>query len=374
VKTAALKRKNGKLGRRAVLRSFSPEQKRQRQLEIQRAWRRHNPKESRERCKVWARKNRQKARAKGKSDGIPIKFRKPLYQCALCLYQAGFTSQSIAERLHISPVNVRVIVSRSGVSGSRTPSRFSRNLGKRGPQLATAAKLIMRNLWKEQHALALFDEVNHWKTHPERVAWSNQNSRRKKNQARLAKYLSKFKCKVCGCDALALTPERRRFGIKFCSEKCSNKAQLIRSQSDPQFWQHRREIAKKCYQRTRQERPEVYKAQIRRRLANPLNRIAKNHRARIYQLVRRGLMNKTQSSTQYLGCTFAHLKQHLESKFRPGMTWENHGKVWHVDHKRPLSKFNLMNAEECIRAFNWSNLQPLFAQENLRKSGKFIDL
>jgi uncharacterized protein YycO len=57
------------------------------------------------------------------------------------------------------------------------------------------------------------------------------------------------------------------------------------------------------------------------------------------------------------------------------MTWQNYGKVWHVDHKKPLrgKLFDLTNSLDCQIAFHWTNLQPLFARENLKKSSKIID-
>ena len=56
-------------------------------------------------------------------------------------------------------------------------------------------------------------------------------------------------------------------------------------------------------------------------------------------------------------------------KFSKGMNWKNYGK-WHVDHIRPVSKFNLKNRKERNDAFHYSNLQPLWARENLKKSDK----
>ena len=52
------------------------------------------------------------------------------------------------------------------------------------------------------------------------------------------------------------------------------------------------------------------------------------------------------------------------------MTWENHGAVWHIDHIVPCCKFDLTNEHEQKRCFHYSNLQPLFAQENLSKQGR----
>ena len=78
---------------------------------------------------------------------------------------------------------------------------------------------------------------------------------------------------------------------------------------------------------------------------------------------------KTGSAVKDLGCTISELKIYLESKFQLGMTWGNYGK-WHIDHFLPLSKFDLTNREELLKAVNYTNLQPLWATDNLSKSNK----
>ena len=76
-------------------------------------------------------------------------------------------------------------------------------------------------------------------------------------------------------------------------------------------------------------------------------------------------------AVQYVGCSPAFLRMHLEKQFRPGMTWENYGAVWHVDHIVPVSKWNLRDGpENLFRASHYSNLQPLFSGENLRKGNR----
>lgn len=69
-----------------------------------------------------------------------------------------------------------------------------------------------------------------------------------------------------------------------------------------------------------------------------------------------------------LGCSISELKEHLESKFEPGMTWSTWGiRGWHIDHKIPLSSFDLTSTTECRSAFHYSNLQPLWWYDNLKK-------
>ena len=79
--------------------------------------------------------------------------------------------------------------------------------------------------------------------------------------------------------------------------------------------------------------------------------------------------NKSQSTMQLVGCTIEFLKTHLAKQFKKGMNWKNYGK-WHVDHKRPCASFDLSKPKEQLKCFNYRNLQPLWAEENMRKGSK----
>lgn len=83
---------------------------------------------------------------------------------------------------------------------------------------------------------------------------------------------------------------------------------------------------------------------------------------------------KRGSAVKDLGCTTAELKVHLEKLFQPGMTWDNWGAgkdKWHIDHIRPLASFDLTDREQFLQAVHYTNLQPLWQTENLRKSAKW---
>lgn len=69
---------------------------------------------------------------------------------------------------------------------------------------------------------------------------------------------------------------------------------------------------------------------------------------------------KSHKTEKYLGCNINEYKQYLESLFLPEFTWDNYGKIWEIDHIKPLSKFNLIKEEEQFSAFNYKNTQPLF--------------
>jgi len=74
-----------------------------------------------------------------------------------------------------------------------------------------------------------------------------------------------------------------------------------------------------------------------------------------------------------VGYTAHDLIQHLEKLFKPGMSWANYGE-WHIDHKIPVSHFNITSAEceDFHRCWTIDNLQPLWAIDNLRKGNNFI--
>jgi hypothetical protein len=108
----------------------------------------------------------------------------------------------------------------------------------------------------------------------------------------------------------------------------------------------------------------------RRRIKSDLNyklRIA--CRNRIYNAL--AGKSKEIRTIELLGCTIIELKTHLESLFQPGMSWKNwslHG--WHIDHIRPLSSFDLSNRDQLLKACHYTNLQPLWAKDNLSKGNK----
>jgi len=78
--------------------------------------------------------------------------------------------------------------------------------------------------------------------------------------------------------------------------------------------------------------------------------------------------NHTALSRELLGSSVELCKEWLEFQFKEDMTFENHGKVWHIDHIIPCAKFELVDPDEQHKCFNWANLQPLYVKENLSKS------
>jgi len=86
--------------------------------------------------------------------------------------------------------------------------------------------------------------------------------------------------------------------------------------------------------------------------------------------MRRFFSKNGNRTIDFIGCSIDDLKLHLEKQFVDGMSWENYGD-WHVDHIRPCCSFDLTDPEQQRECFNYTNLQPLWAEHNLSKGGSF---
>lgn len=100
-----------------------------------------------------------------------------------------------------------------------------------------------------------------------------------------------------------------------------------------------------------------------------LKRAARNAVSRILRIAK---IQKEGRTIEYLGCSMAEARRHIERQFKRGMRWENHGTVWHIDHIVPLSRFDLTDRTQMLRANHFTNLQPMLAKENLQKGNRII--
>lgn len=108
-----------------------------------------------------------------------------------------------------------------------------------------------------------------------------------------------------------------------------------------------------------------YKYRNKRNATDPHFRLLNSMRKRVCKI----LKNKSEDTVSIIGCSKNDLKKHLEAQFTAGMTWENYGQNgWHVDHIIPVS--SAKTKEELLKLCHYSNLQPLWAKDNLRKSNK----
>lgn len=99
--------------------------------------------------------------------------------------------------------------------------------------------------------------------------------------------------------------------------------------------------------------------------------IRKRIEFRIRWALHRGRTKKLHTLVDLIGCDIKTFKNHLESKFTSGMTWDNYGaNGWQIDHIIPVSSFNLSDPEQQLKAFHYTNTQPLWWIDNVRKGAK----
>jgi len=106
-----------------------------------------------------------------------------------------------------------------------------------------------------------------------------------------------------------------------------------------------------------------------RRATDPLFKLICNLRIRTNEIFKTKGFKKNKHFKDYLGCTPAQLVKHLESQFTLGMNWKNIGWGWHVDHIKPISL--AQTEEEAYKLNNYTNLQPLWKLDNIKKSNTY---
>jgi hypothetical protein len=149
----------------------------------------------------------------------------------------------------------------------------------------------------------------------------------------------------------------------------------------PKFSPLERELKRKISARQRKKRwrkrhPEKHVAENLKRATkrwhdSPVFRLSGLLRNRIYCSTFRYGRSKLTKSSILLGCSAQEYKRHIESLFLPGMSWANYSK-WHIDHIKPISSFDLTTLEGQKAAFHYTNTQPLWAVDNLRKGSKVL--
>lgn len=101
-------------------------------------------------------------------------------------------------------------------------------------------------------------------------------------------------------------------------------------------------------------------------VSDPIHRVVSSLATRLNkELNARGIM-RDMTHMKYIGCTRPRLKQHLETQFTQGMTWDNYGE-WEVDHDIGICNWDLHDREQLKKCFNFSNLQPLWRGANRSK-------
>ena len=134
--------------------------------------------------------------------------------------------------------------------------------------------------------------------------------------------------------------------------------------NNPEKFKERR---KKYYENNKIKHNEYF---VKKRNENPTFKLTDNMRRRISIFLSLNGMTKKNKTFDIVGCTPQFLKEYLEQKFTEGMSWELMGRHIHIDHIIPLSSAN--TEEEVYKLCHYTNLQPLWAEDNLKKGCKIL--
>ena len=171
---------------------------------------------------------------------------------------------------------------------------------------------------------------------------------------------------------------------RMCRE-CNNEYRQNKRKNDPKYREkdmiynenykksgRRREVSDIRYENKREEIIEnVKKYNKKKYKEDPYFRAVFLIRCRIGKVLRERNIGKQDKTYDLLGCSKKEFTKYFEAKFTEGMSWDKMGNEIHIDHIKPCCSFDLKNEEEQKKCFHYTNLQPLFAKENLSKGGKY---
>lgn len=141
-----------------------------------------------------------------------------------------------------------------------------------------------------------------------------------------------------------------------------------------------RRIARKIWLEKNKENVIEYNKKIRekrlrdrkvRKAKDPIYKLKLNIRNRVSKIFKSTGLKKDKRTYKLLGCSYEFAKEYIESKFLDGMNWGNYGVFgWHIDHIIPLA--SAKDEEDLLKLVHYSNMQPLWAKDNLKKGDKIL--
>jgi hypothetical protein len=197
-----------------------------------------------------------------------------------------------------------------------------------------------------------------------------------------------FQCSICmeikPISEYYMVKKRGKKDIFYdCKSCCSKRFSEYREKNKERerkrgreyYYKNRDSVNKKTmeWRKTHPEKRRIIDAKTRKRRfrENKNQKILLYIKHRIKCFLFKGV--KSKKTENLLGCNPQEFKSYIESKFKDGMSWENYGdKGWHIDHIIPCSAFDLTDTEQQKKCFHYTNTQPLWAIENLKKGFKIL--
>ena len=189
-------------------------------------------------------------------------------------------------------------------------------------------------------------------------------------------------CKECGTNNTkrwrANNPERVRElsqqHYKRSRSWIDANRETINASSRRYYERHKERLADR-QREWRKEKRDSYRAianryKAKRNREDSYFRLSNRLRERLRSVLNRAGVAKSSKTIEMTGCTWDQLRQHFEDQFQDGMSWDNMGE-WHIDHIRPCASFDLTDPVQQRQCFHYTNLQPLWASQNIRKQAKW---
>lgn len=195
---------------------------------------------------------------------------------------------------------------------------------------------------------------------PEKVALSKKNAYDKKPDHYIAKGRARY------------TENRESILLQMADYRAANPEIIKARQKDYNFKNREAKVEKQkvYYLQNKEQVREYHRRYNKERMKlDPLYALSAVVRRRISLALSRYGCEKRTRTTEMLGCSYADLRDHLEKQFHPGMSWENRGE-WHIDHIIPLA--SAKTEYELLGLCHFSNLQPLWAFDNMSKGARIL--
>ncbi|CAN1607061.1 HNH nuclease [Candidatus Pelagibacterales bacterium] len=171
-----------------------------------------------------------------------------------------------------------------------------------------------------------------------------------------------------------LDQKRKEYNLKN-KEKLINYGKEYRLKNIEKLINYRKEYYKNPINKVRIKKNQRTTKPIyvrKKRLTDPTFKLVSNIRARFKKFLNSQNIKKKNKTLELVGCSPKDLKIYIEKQFLTGMNWENYGlDIWHIDHIKPLSLAKTMDDIIRLKLMHYTNLQPLWAKDNIKKSNKY---
>jgi len=183
-------------------------------------------------------------------------------------------------------------------------------------------------------------------------------------------------CSKCNIEKYLIDfpKDKNRFdGYYVYCKECRKNLYLLNStnrkeKSKQYYYENKEQNYNKILERNKLWRKNNPNYTTERKKIDPIFKLIKNTRRRLKRFLDINYITKRSKTFEIIGCTPQQLKEHIEKQFTDGMSWDLIGENIHIDHIIPLS--SAKTEEEIYKLCHYTNLQPLWAKDNLKKSNK----